>query len=414
MKCSGRGGAAVAVCLVVAAGAWLGPGGSARQQAPGQPFRAGVTLVTTDVVVRDGHGRFISDLTRENFTLHEDGEPQHLVSFSLVHGGRTFNLLAAPPAAAPEGIILPPPPRRPSRDGTGRLFLIFVDDMHFQAEYTPHVRQLVEAMPETLLHEGDMMAMVSSGASAIEIDLTYDRRLIASAAAKIKGSGVTAQEIFQLTIETARGVGDVRSRAERAFRTAFDFVTQLEAVRDKRKVVIFISTGYDLNPFAESRAGRDRIMGGRFAEWSRFLSDDEKNPYMSLSAVTADIELFALMRELTLTANRANATIFTIDPRGLPGVTDAGQYIDQSVWRTHLQRTQATLQYLAEQTGGFAVVNDNDVRSAFRRIDAETSDYYMLGYYSTNHDPKKRVRHIDVKVDRPGVNIFARRSYSIR
>ena len=73
-------------------------------------FRAGVTLVSTDVIPRDGNGRFVADLTKDNFTLLEDGQPQTIVSFALVQGGRTYNLLAPPPAAAavPEGIVLPP------------------------------------------------------------------------------------------------------------------------------------------------------------------------------------------------------------------------------------------------------------------------------------------------------------------
>jgi VWFA-related protein len=121
-----------------------------------------------------------------------------------------------------------------------------------------------------------------------------------------------------------------------------------------------------------------------------------------------------LMKELTLSANRANTTIFTVDPRGLAGIVDAGQYIDQSEWRTYLQKTQSTLRYIAEETGGFAVVNDNDFEAAFKRIDAETSDYYVLGYYSTNPDPTKRVRNIEVKVGKPNVTVKARREYSLK
>ncbi len=93
------------------------------------------------------------------------------------------------------------------------------------------------------------------------------------------------------------------------------------------------------------------------------------------------------MRELILSANRANATIYTVDPRGLAGVVDAGTYVDQSEWRTHLQKTTSTLRYLAEETGGFAVVNTNDLAGELKRIDAETSDYYVLGFYSSNPDP---------------------------
>ena len=71
-------------------------------------FRAGVTLVSTDVIPRDDKGRFVGDLTVNDFSVFEDGLPQTVTSFTVVRGGRTFNLLQPPAAAAvPEGIILP-------------------------------------------------------------------------------------------------------------------------------------------------------------------------------------------------------------------------------------------------------------------------------------------------------------------
>jgi hypothetical protein len=69
---------------------------------------------------------------------------------------------------------------------------------------------------------------------------------------------------------------------------------------------------------------------------------------------------------------------------------------------------------IAELTGGYAVVNQNDFDKALKRIDAETSDYYVLGYYSTNPDPLKRTRRIEVKTKRNGVNVWSRTSYSLR
>ncbi len=380
-------------------------------QAPQPTFRSGVALVSTDVIPRDPNGRFVSDLTKQDFTVLEDGVPQSIVSFALVHGGRTFTSLDAAPAAVPEGIVLPAAPRRPA-DVAGRVLLIVVDDLHFEAEYTPHVRRLIETLTANLLHEGDMAAMVSTGPSAIEIGLTYDRKLIGAAASKIRGSGITPSEIFQM-FETSQGPADVRTRAQVAFYTAYNVMSELEKVTNKRKAVIYISNGYDFDPFAEARRGRDRIQGGRFAEPSQFFIDED-NPYFALPKVTADIDLYLLMRELTLAANRANATLFTVDPRGLSGIVDAGQYLDQSEWRTFLQKTQSSLRFLAEETGGFAVVNDNDFAAAFKRIDAETSDYYVLGYYSSNPDPKKRVRQIEVKTDRPDVKLSARTAYSLK
>ena len=67
-----------------------------------------------------------------------------------------------------------------------------------------------------------------------------------------------------------------------------------------------------------------------------------------------------------------------------------------------MRETQDSLRVLAEQTGGIAVVNQNDFDKALKRIDNETSDYYVLGYYSSNPDPLRRTRKIEVRTTRPG------------
>ena len=404
--------------LVVAAALSL----SAQQAAPpapsapasGQPtFRSGVTAVSTDVITRDKDGRFVADLTKDDFVVTEDDVPQVITSFALVNGGRTFNLLTpAMVEAAPEGIVLPTS-RRPTQDVAGRVLFIYVDDVHFEPEYTPHVRRIIQDIADNLLHDGDLVAMLSSGPSSIQTGFTYDRKLVAATASKIRGSGLTAAEIFR-NLDTGQGPADVRNRAQMAFYTAYNLLADLEKVPNKRKALLYISTGYDFDPFAEGRKANDRIQGGRFADPTRFLYEDDTNPYFRLPTVTADIDLYAYMRELTLAANRANVSIFAVDPRGLAGVVDAGQAIDQSEWRTYLQKTQSTLRFISEETGGFAVVNMNDFVGAFKRIDAETSDYYVLGYSSTNPDPLRRVRKLDVKVTRADVSVAARKAYSLK
>ena len=376
-------------------------------------FRAGVTLVSTDVIARDQDGRFITDLTRENFTVLEDDEPQQIASFTMVRGGRTYNLLLPPAAAAnvPEGLVLPA--QKPRVDDTsGRVLLIFVDDLHFEPELTPHVRKLIQTIGDTLIHEGDMVAVVSSGPSYLEVGPTYDKKLVMESVRKIRGTGPIPDEIFK-SLESAQGPGDLRQRAQMAFYAAYNILGELENVNNKRKAVIYISTGYDFDPFVEGRAGRDRIQGGRFSDPIRFLND-ETNPYFQQSHMTADIDLHRLMRELTLSANRANATVYTIDPRGLQGVVDLGSFADQSEWRTYIQKTTSSLRYLAESTGGFPIVNTNDFAGELKRVDAETSDYYVLGFYSSNPDPTKRVRKLEVKVDRPNVTVASRPGYSLK
>jgi hypothetical protein len=76
--------------------------------------------------------------------------------------------------------------------------------------------------------------------------------------------------------------------------------------------------------------------------------------------------------------------------------------LDTTDWQDHIRETQSSLRTIAELTGGYAVVNQNDFDKALKRIDAETSDYYVLGYYSTNPDPLKKRRNIAIKINKSG------------
>ena len=396
--------AGVAALLLAALG-----GVSAQEQKP--TFSVAVTLVTTDVIVRDEKGQFVADLKKEEFEVLEDGQRQELTSFVLVHGGRTFNVATPAAPAAPEGLVLPG--NRPAADEAGRVLLIFVDDAHLEALNTHHLRAFLKKVTSTLVHDGDLVSLVTTGTSSVAVPLTYDRKLIDAAIDKVTGNGLTFLDITQLS-EGPSGPANLRQRAANAFTTAYQTINELERVKNKRKAVIWVSQGYDFNPFEGARRGKDRVFGGRYGSPTREMVRDEENPFFRSANVFAEADLFAQLREITRASNRANATVFTVDPRGLVGTTDAGQQIDQDEWVTHIQKTQGSMRTIAEDTGGFAVLNANDFEPALKRIDAETSDYYVLGFYSTNRDASKRVRELEVKVRRPDVKVFSRRFYSLR
>lgn len=383
------------------------PGAQAPQ--PGQPtFAVEVNLVTTDAIVRDNKDVFISDLKKEDFEIYEDGVKQDMASLVLVHGGRTFNLQSAPAPPQQEGIILPPP--RPTNDAAGRIFLLFVDDLHLDFRNTGRIRELFKKISTTLVHEGDMFGIVSTGPSSIAVDMTYDRKRLEESIKKIAGNGLKPDDIIQGP-DGAQGPSEVRYRAHVAFSTAYDIVRNLEKVTNRRKAVVFVSNGYDFNPFPEGRLGTNSIYGGRFGEDPE---QSRQDPFMNQGQQFADADLVRELAELTRAANRANATIYTIDPRGLVGGPDLDDPVDPVEWSNYIRKTQDSLRVLAEETGGIAVVNQNDFDKALKRIDGETSDYYVLGYYSTNPDPTVRTRKLEVKVKREGVNVWSRRSYSLR
>jgi len=385
----------------------------AAQEAPPQPtFRVAVDLVTTDVIVRDSDtDAFVPDLTVDEFEVYEDGIPQEIVSLVLTHGGRVFNVQAPPPVPAQEGIILPP--ARPTNDAAGRVFLIFIDDLHLDFRQTPRTRDLMKKMLTNLVHEGDMFGIVSTGTSSISEQMTYDRQVLEAAVSRVTGSGLRPDDIIQYN-QSAGQHGELRYRAHVAFKTAYDLMRNLESVRNRRKAVIYISSGYDFNPFQESRLKYD------MDKWGTSTDADGREPDLFLRAASqgnqfAEADLIAELGQLTRAANRANASFYTIDPRGLVAGQDMGDMqVDIQEWNAHLRETQSSLRVLAEETGGLAIVNQNNFDNALKRIDAETSDYYVLGYYSNNPDPLKRTRRLEVKANRDDVEVWSRTSYSLR
>jgi VWFA-related protein len=382
-------------------------------------FTSRVELVTTDVVVRDNNGQFIADLKKEDFEVLEDGVPQKLVSFSLTHGGRSYNIAAPPPAPVAEGILLPP--SRPASDAAGRIFLIFVDDLHLDFRNTGRIRDLFKKISDELVHEGDMFGIVSTGPSSISIDLTYDRRRLTEAIKKISGSALAPKDILDVP-EGSQGPPEVRHRAHVAFSTAGDMMRQLEQVHNRRKAFIYVSNGYDLDPFSKSRAKNELERYGMLRDNVDNSNGDSSNNQQdpndpalrSKGNQWAFADLVGELAELTRAAVRANTTIYTIDPRGLVGGPDLDEKIDMTEYMDYVRNTQDSLRVLADLTGGIAVVNQNDFTKALKRIDQETSDYYVVGYYSTNPDPTKRRRTIEVKVTRPGANVWHRTSYTLK
>jgi VWFA-related protein len=418
---------AACVCLSIASPRAQAPGQEqegvvAPAGQPGDPavFRAAVNLVTTDVIVRDGRGQFIADLKGTDFEVLEDGVPQELASLVLIHGGRAFNMQAPPPPPVQEGIILPA--SVPVNDVAGRIFLFFVDDLHLTFRDTARTRDIFKRMSKNLLHEGDMFGIVTTGPSSLSIQLTYDRKVLDEAISRITGDGLRPAEILRQSVGSS-GPQELRYRAHVAFKTAYELMRNLEKVHNRRKAVIYVSSGYDFNPFEVTRMRKDQERFGGTGQ----LGDESTgggggsrvNPFGNSrrepgrGAQFADTDLYIELAELTRAANRANATFYTIDPRGLVAGADIDEDVEPHDWDVYVRKTQDSLRALAELTGGIAVVNQNDFDKAIQRIDSETSDYYVLGYYSSNPDPLRRNRRIEVKANRSGADVWSRTSYSL-
>ena len=388
--------------------------------AQGTTFRATTNFVRTDVIVKDNEGRFVPDLKLEEFRVYEDGVLQNITLFTPWVGGRALGNLATTASSAPapvaEGLILPSV--RPRQDESGRLFIVFIDDLHLQPSDTPRVKDLLKRVRDTLVHDNDLVGFVSTGTSSISIDPSYDfgHRRFNEAIEKVMGSAPSPDEFIEAALlEGAQGPQQVRFNANVAFRTAYELLDQMSQVQDRSKAFVYISSGYHFNPFADSRLQRIKDFYGVLDQG---LTQEEitEDPNRTQDSIQSSIfyqrtafstaDLINQVAELTRAAQRANVAFYTIDPRGLQvSSVDASTraQISYSDMRDFLTTQVSTLRVLADETGGFAGVESNDFDGILRRIDSETSDFYHIGYISSNPDPTRLRRFIKIEITRPGL-----------
>lgn len=139
--------------------------------------------------------------------------------------------------------------------------------------------------------------------------------------------------------------------------------------------------------------------------------------YREMGAISQSREFDAteLFQSLTRTAAAANITLYTIDARGLESELgiEAENRAPRSTLGASIARSnyQDSLIFLAEQTGGLAIVNTNDVGPGLEKIATDFETYYSLGYRLVPSGEDK-LHRIDVKVkNHPEYQLFYRRTF---
>jgi len=362
---------------------------------PPVSFRVEVNYVEVDAVVTDAQGMPISNLTKNDFEIYEDGKKQDVATFSLVN-------IPIERAERPLFASAPVEADVQSNDHVeGRIYLIVLDDVHTDLTRTPRVKAAATRFIETNFGTNDLAAVVYTGRAGDGQDFTNNPRLLINAINKFNGRKLRSGTLNR--IEGARvnpGTGNLEpgddiDQMDRAFRarSMANSIRKLSefmaGVRGRRKTMILIGEGVDFDIY--------QAVGQLGSTASSVLLDTH-------DAIAA--------------ATRGNVTIYTIDPRGLMNaesdlieVSSTIGDADGRAIANEMRLSQDSLRVLADATGGFAAVNRNDLNGAFDRIVTENSSYYMLGFYSTNDRRNGRYRKLEVRVNRPGLRVRNRAGY---
>jgi len=340
--------------------------------AAGQTAPAAIGPITTAVSARDQSGRAVNGLTTADFEVSEDGVKQQVTTFASITGG------TASPAAG----------------GADRIFIVLIDDLHLSALDSPRVRDVLKQIRDRLLRDTDLVVVVSTGYSSIAENLRYDpgHQRFNEAIRKVMGSG-----------PGGTASPDDRVRAHVALATAHELLVKARPLAARRKAVLYLSNGYDLGP---------AVASAYQAEQERYVRETSfVNPFGQPATDVSAVDLTADLTEVVRAARRSNAALYPIDPRGASAGPDINTRVSRPDWIRQLQLTEAPLQLLADETGGGCMCISNDFRTFLQRVDDETNDYYVIGYAPINRDPLKVQRRVEMKTNRPGVELTYRPEY---
>ena len=381
------------------------PEGDAGQQ---PTFRTDINFVRVDVIVNDDDGEPVTDLTAADFEVLEDGELQEIEQFRLIRLDGNLPPGASRPRQLRNRIE---EETELSRDDV-RLFVFFFDDYHVRLGNSLAVKEPLIRFVRTQLRPYDVVGMMYPLTPVDGISFTRNHEAVVSAIERFEGRKFNYEPRNRAEEVYARAPSEVveRIRNQVVMGALRGLSTRLGGLREGRKAIIYVSEGLTAMLPPQLR-NADASLGGLTNPRARSPMIGENSAREETAAFFAQSDLYLQMREVFTAANRNNAAIYTLDPRGLAVFEfDINEAVGPRQDRRSLQMTQDTLRSLADETDGRAIVNRNDLASGLAQIVRDSSFYYLIGY-STQAPTDGEFHPITVRLKRRGLDVRARKGY---
>ena len=373
---------------------------------PVAKFSATSQLVIVDVTLKDKSGNPAKGLKASDFIVTEDGKKQDVKICEYQELEETIAppapvpakkaqpvVAAAAPAPAPAAPAQPQVKSltanqiAPSRPGEvkykdRRLLVMFFDMTSMPIQDQIRAQTAAEKFLKTQMQPADLMAIMTFSSDLdVKQDFTDDKDALQKTIKNlIIGEGSDLAVLGSTGADNEEDTG--------AAYTADD--TEFNIFNTDRKLAAL-----------ETAA---RMLGS--------LPEKKALVYFASGVSKTGVENEAQLRATVNAAIRNNVSFFPIDARGLvasaplgdatkasPG--GAGMYSGSSArsQQSQFQDQQETLYTLAADTGGKALLDNNDLALGIQQAQKEISSYYILGYYSSNEKLDGRYRKIKVELN---------------
>jgi VWFA-related protein len=383
-------------------------------------FPSEIEFVNVDVVVTE-KGVPVTGLKESDFTILEDGVPQTVTGFDAVE-------LPAMASSAP-----PPMPAVSTNVGAGehkagRSFVVFYDDIHMSPLQAHRAKAAVAEFITKGTREGDRVSLVASGGGAWwTARMESGRQQLLDLLKRLEGRHIRPPSMMdQMSDWEALRIHIYhdQSVADKVFRRFQSMGVNMQSQQDtdeNRQPADFdpYVSMKALETYEESRRRNQITLDVlQRAVLSLAQGKGRKSLILVSEGFIYDMQLDEFKRVLHA-ARTANVAIYFLDTRGLGGLpsTFSAEFgpptdprdIGSSFLDTMMEGEGS--ETLADESGGFTVKNTNDLGAGIQRIANESRAYYMLGYSSTNPEKDGKWRKIQVKVNRKGLTVRARRGY---
>jgi len=356
-------------------------------------------LVVEDVMIKSKDGDPISGLKAGDFTVTEDGKPQDIKIFEFqkledeaVAQPETLKTrepapakaAGAPAAKAPEVKPVTTAQIAPEKPGDikykdKRLMVMFFDMTSMPIADQMRAQTAAQKFIRTQMTPSDLMDIMtfSNDVNVVE-DFTDDRDLLQKDINKlIIGEGQGFDET--ISDDSSSDTGQAFQQDDTEF-NIFNTDRQLSALETAVKMLGSLNEKKALVYFASgmTRNGMDNQ-----AQLQATIN----------AAIRSNVAFYPIdARGLVASAPLGDAT------KGSPG--SSAMYSGSSARAnvSNFQGQQETLYTLASDTGGKALLDNNDLAMGIVQAQKDISSYYIIGYYSKNEALDGRYRRIKIAV----------------
>ncbi len=387
--------------LTLAAAAY-GQAAKTSSPKPSATFTTTSRNVVLDVVVTDGNGNPIHGLNAHDFTVLENGTPQHVKGFEE-HRSDAQSVKSPVPVSLPADTYT----NYVTSTEPGAVNIILFDSLNTDRLLLPSARQQLLSYLAKLPDNARVALFTLDGDLHLLHGFTDDNHALIEAAQQLSSTPGSAQ----------RKARDVTEELAVARLTKITSSPQMYGALSR-----FLWTEYDAK--AESRTLVTMEALNQLAR-SMAIFPGRKNLIWISGGIPFDPTDTAPQMQKTATLLAATQiAVYPIDVRGLPwlGADGAaysqdvfgprgGDYGERSGQADELLQMHETMLNIANLTGGRAYFNNNDIPGQIQDIVHTGSSYYTLAYRPDNQEWNGKFRKVSVKASPPNVKIRTRPGY---